>query len=177
MQVQWLPRNTLKLHPPGSERRWLLRPITIRRPSWQTGRRVRWFGNGTSNSADALAIRIPLVNPADGRATIGGYSCPCNPLPEGDSASPGMCPACAESVEKAGGNPCKDGPCCTDPKCADAGLRCVWCGWHVAFAGSACARHVRSQQNVRVGRLRLAADPRRRWVDCTQCRLLNAHSH
>jgi hypothetical protein len=121
-QVRWLPRNTLKIHPPGTERRWLLRPITIRRPSWQSGRRVRWFGNGTGSSADALAIRIPLINPADGRATIGGYTCPCNPKVEGDPASPGMCPACDEARQKAGDNPCKDNPCCTDPKCADGGL-------------------------------------------------------
>eukprot|EP00882_Tetradesmus_deserticola_P002419 GHRQ01002579.1.p1 GENE.GHRQ01002579.1~~GHRQ01002579.1.p1 ORF type:complete len:766 (+),score=185.71 GHRQ01002579.1:147-2300(+) len=124
-KVGWLPRNTLRTHQPGTERRWLLRPVTVRRPSWQKRRRVRWFGNGTGSGGDALAIRIPLVNPSDGRANVSSFSCPCNPMPDGVADGPGLCPGCTEALLKEDPNMCKNAPCCTHPKCADRYLRWV----------------------------------------------------
>lgn len=113
LQVKWLPRGTLKLHTPGTERRWVLRPATVRRPSWQPGTSIRWF----ERRADTLAVRIPLKNP-DAVATTSSYSCPCSPV--GDDGNPnGICPACKDG---AADNPCANGPCCLDPKCADKGL-------------------------------------------------------
>lgn len=114
LQLNWLPSGTLKLHTPGTERRWVLRPTTVRRPSWQPSTSVSWFDE---KEDDTLAVRIPLRNPP-GAATTSSYSCPCSPV--GADGNPGgVCPACRDG---AGGDPCANGPCCLELKCADSGL-------------------------------------------------------